>query len=69
MAWNSIDGIADTNTNTVTRSNETLSLSPRTFQLLVALARHAPNVVSRKELLETIWRLNSAIGSEITPSR
>jgi DNA-binding winged helix-turn-helix (wHTH) protein len=45
----------DTNTNTVTRSNETLSLSPRTFHLLVALARRAPNVVSRQELLEAVW--------------
>jgi len=36
------DLTVDTNTNTVTRSSENLSLSPRTFHLLVALARRAP---------------------------
>jgi TolB-like protein len=49
------DLTVDTNTGTVTRSNETLSLSPLTFRLLAALARRAPNVVSRQELLETVW--------------
>jgi TolB-like protein len=49
------DLTVDTNNRTVTRANETLSLSPRSFHLLVALARRAPNVVSRQELLETVW--------------
>ncbi|MBN1905141.1 MAG: winged helix-turn-helix domain-containing protein [Deltaproteobacteria bacterium] len=49
------DLTVDTGNNTVTRGNEAITLSPRSFQLLVALARRAPNVVSRQELLETVW--------------
>jgi TolB-like protein len=49
------DLTVDTGNNTVNRGNETITLSPRTFQLLVALARRTPNVVSRQELLETVW--------------
>jgi DNA-binding winged helix-turn-helix (wHTH) protein len=49
------DLTVDTGNNTVNRRNETITLSPRSFQLLVALARRAPNVVSRQELLETVW--------------
>jgi DNA-binding response OmpR family regulator len=44
------DLTVDANTNSVTRKNDPLSLSPRTFHLLAALARRAPNVVSRQEL-------------------
>jgi adenylate cyclase len=40
---------------TVTRGEESLILSPLSFQLLIALARRAPNVVSRQELLDTVW--------------
>jgi TolB-like protein/tetratricopeptide (TPR) repeat protein len=49
------DLTVDTNTGSVARGNNTLSLSPRTFRLLTALARRAPNFVSRQELLETVW--------------
>jgi TolB-like protein len=49
------DLTVDTTTGSVVRGNKTLSLSPRTFRLLTALARRAPNVVSRQELLETVW--------------
>jgi TolB-like protein len=49
------DLIVDTNNRSVTRDDEIISLSPRTFHLLVALARRAPNVVGRQELLETVW--------------
>jgi DNA-binding winged helix-turn-helix (wHTH) protein len=49
------DLTVDTNSGTVSRRNKTLSLSPRTFRLLAALARRAPKVVSRQELLETVW--------------
>ena len=49
------DLTVDTNTGSVARGNNTLSLSPRTFRLLTALARRAPNFASRQELLETVW--------------
>jgi TolB-like protein/tetratricopeptide (TPR) repeat protein len=49
------DLTVDTNTGSVVRGNKTLSLSPITFRLLTALARRAPNFVSRQELLETVW--------------
>ena len=45
----------DTADGTVTREREILSLSPLSFQLLVALVRRAPKVVSRQKLLETVW--------------
>jgi TolB-like protein/Flp pilus assembly protein TadD len=49
------DLMVDTGDGTVTRRRETLSLSPLSFDLLAALARRAPHVVRRQELLETVW--------------
>lgn len=41
--------------HTVTRGDETLSLTPLEFDLLVALARKPRQVFSREELLELVW--------------
>jgi TolB-like protein len=49
------DLMVDTGDGTVTRRQETLTVSPLSFDLLVALARRAPHVVRRQELLETVW--------------
>jgi TolB-like protein/Tfp pilus assembly protein PilF len=49
------DLMVDTSDGTVTRRQQSLALSPLSFDLLVALARHAPHVVRRQELLETVW--------------
>src|SRR5271157_6133850 len=49
------DLVVDTIDGTVTRGEQTLRLCPLTFELLVALARGAPHVVRRQELLETVW--------------
>jgi DNA-binding response OmpR family regulator len=42
-------------TRTVLRSGEAVALRPREFDLLLALARRAGEVVSRGELLREIW--------------
>lgn len=39
----------------VTRSGETLRLTPKEYDLLVMLARHAGRVVTHKTLLTSIW--------------
>jgi TolB-like protein len=49
------DLVVDIGAGTVTCGQETLVLSPLTFDLLVALLRRAPHVVRRQELLETVW--------------
>lgn len=49
------DLMVDTSDGTVTRRLQTLTLSPLSFDLLVALVRRAPHVVRRQELLETVW--------------
>jgi len=49
------DLTVDTNDGTVTRRQQTLVLSPLSFNLLLSLARRAPHVVRRQELLETVW--------------
>ena len=42
-------------TRTVTRSNHTIDLLPREFQLLEYLMRNAGHVVTRTMLLENVW--------------
>jgi serine/threonine-protein kinase len=37
------------------RDSELVTLPPKTFELLVALVRHAPGVVSRRELMDSVW--------------
>ena len=39
----------------VTRSGQTLKLSPTNWRLLETLLRHSPNVVSREELEKSVW--------------
>jgi DNA-binding response OmpR family regulator len=40
---------------TVTRGGAPIDLTPREFALLEALMRHSPDVVSKRDLLETVW--------------
>ncbi|MGA9626273.1 MAG: winged helix-turn-helix domain-containing protein, partial [Bryobacteraceae bacterium] len=49
------DLVVDVGAAVVKRGEETLALSPLTFDLLVALVRRAPQAVRRQELLETVW--------------
>ena len=46
----------DTNARTVTRAGEVVQLSPKEFDLLLALARRNGNIASRAELLDEVWR-------------
>lgn len=45
----------DAGTHEVRREGELVALRPREFDLLVALLRHAGRVVTRAELLNTVW--------------
>jgi adenylate cyclase len=47
--------VVDVQAGVVTRGSRRIDLPPLTFKLLVALVRHAPDVVRREELLETVW--------------
>jgi DNA-binding winged helix-turn-helix (wHTH) protein/tetratricopeptide (TPR) repeat protein len=49
------DLVLDVGQGTVTRGGAPLPLPPRTFELLLALARRAPGRVRRHELLESVW--------------
>jgi len=46
---------ADAGAGTVKRGDQNLSLSPLSFDLLLALLRRAPQVFRRQELLTTVW--------------
>ncbi len=47
--------ILDVDARLVTRAGELLALPPKTFELLHELARRAPGVVRRQELMDTVW--------------
>src|SRR5580700_1265174 len=49
------DLLIDIGRQRVTRESVELSLSPLSFELLLALARAAPNVVSFDQLMERVW--------------
>ena len=49
------DLFIDVPAGTVTRNGEVLALPPRTFDLLLALARRYPRRVRRRDLLDTLW--------------
>lgn len=45
----------DLKTETVTRANNVISLSPNTYKLLVVLMQRSPEVVLRQELEHLVW--------------
>jgi DNA-binding winged helix-turn-helix (wHTH) protein/tetratricopeptide (TPR) repeat protein len=49
------DIVVDVDAGEVARGGTAIALPPRTFELLVALARRYPHVVRRQELLEVVW--------------
>ena len=51
----------DTAARTVTRGGNPVSLTPRAFDLLVALVQHEGQVVSRHDLLREVWGHRAAI--------
>ena len=41
--------------NTVSRNGTTVHLEPKVMEVLVCLAQHAGEPVSKEELLQTVW--------------
>jgi DNA-binding response OmpR family regulator len=53
----------DPSTRSVARAGEPVQLRPKEFDLLLALARHDGEVVSRIDLLEEVWGYDSEVVS------
>lgn len=49
------DLMLDVDACLLTRNGEVVPLPPKTFELLVELVRHAPGVVRREELIDSVW--------------
>jgi DNA-binding winged helix-turn-helix (wHTH) protein len=47
--------LVDPRINTVSRNGTTVRLEPKVMEVLVCLARHAGEPVSKEELLQTVW--------------
>lgn len=52
-------------TRRVTRAGQTISLTPKEYQLLEVLMRKAGQVVTRTELIEHVWEMHFDPGSNI----
>ena len=55
----------DPATRKVTRAGQAIQLTPKEYQLLEVLMRHAGQVVTRTELLESVWELHFDPSSNI----
>lgn len=53
----------DINARTVRRNGERVELTPKEFDLLIALLRRQGRVTSRNELLRAVWGYNSSVVS------
>lgn len=53
--------VVDPGARTVTRGDESIPLTPRAFDLLVALARNRGRVTSRLDLLREVWGHRAAV--------
>lgn len=52
-------------TRTVTRRNRPIELTPKEYQVLEMLLRHAGRVVTRTELIENIWDVHFDSGTNV----
>ena len=59
--WTFGDVEVDTARRRVSRGGREVSLTPRAFELLLALLRHGDAPVSRHELLRTVWGYDSSV--------
>ena len=59
--WSYRDLIIDLNTNHVTINNEEISLTKKEFEILVLLAQASPNVLTRSEILNSVWGENEFV--------
>jgi TolB-like protein len=55
-AYRIADLVLDVGGCAVTRGDTPIALPPRTFELLVELARRYPNVARRRDLIDSLWR-------------
>lgn len=60
------DLVIDLTRSQATRGNETLSLTPTEFRLLVYLARHRGQALSREQIVEAVWGYSADPESERT---
>ena len=59
--WSFGDIEVDVRRRSVRRAGEEVPLTPRAFELLVALLKHGDAPVSRHELLRTVWGYDSSV--------
>ena len=62
------DVVVDTAARTVKRAGHTCMLTPKAFELLVALIRRKGSVVSREELLKEVWGYGAFVLSRTVDS-
>jgi DNA-binding response OmpR family regulator len=60
------DLVIDRTKGQVWRGDQLLNLSPTEFRLLVYLARHRGQALSRVQILEAVWGFDAALESETT---
>ncbi len=60
------DLIIDRGRGQVSRGNQVLNLTPTEFRLLVYMARHRGQALSREQLLEAVWGYDSEVESQRT---
>jgi TolB-like protein/Flp pilus assembly protein TadD len=60
--------LIDVEAHLVSRDGEVVPLPPKTLELLVTLVRRAPGVVTRRELLDTVWP-NEIVNDEALTQR
>ena len=66
VAWppsTSKSGVVDQATRTVTRRGKPIALTPKEFDLLLALLRRRGAVASRLDLMQEVWGYSSAVVS------
>jgi DNA-binding response OmpR family regulator len=60
------DLVIDRSRGQVSRGNQTLNLTPTEFRLLVHLAQHAGQALSRSQLLDAVWGYEAAAADDNT---
>jgi DNA-binding response OmpR family regulator len=60
------DLVIDRGRGQVARGDQVLNLTPTEFRLLVHLARHAGQALTREQLLEAVWGYDAEVESERT---
>src|SRR6516164_4951285 len=67
------DYVIDSDRQELTRSGEPIAVGPRVFDLLLHLVRNPEHVVSKDELLDTVWAgrivSESTLASHINAAR